>query len=333
MSLNSQDQTGEVLFNSDHKIGVLYDIITEEQVQVVNTYDKPTTKSPSAKGKYFRGTIENGREDLFPVLTHASCTSFDQSYFTRTIGQINLQEKYGADSTIFSGAGFGVLQAFWAALGRDAKDLAKWFVTDFRDSIHTGYLATAGNAFVNLMIDTDSKRMNTRAAERVIKKLFKNNKQDLQVKHCTKDVFIPLQDISGRVRVVTKGTYPNVPIYQVVAAAIFDPIFFKTKPRISGLGVMIGDVMKNNDFFIRYRNPNIKIVSIGSPVRLYDKGSSLIKRDDLALKLSDQKHTTDLIASASISGPYTRHECTPIDECYQFATDQAAMELALNSGA
>lgn len=330
MSLCSQDQTAEIIFNKDHRIGVSYTMVTTEQDLVVKKYEKPSVKKSIATKQYFRGEVEEGRKALFPVLHVANCISFDQSYFTRTIGQINIQEKLGNNYTLFSGAGFGAIQAFWGALGRDAEDLMKWFINDLKKAIHKGPARKTSEFVIGVLFERDGKRLDPSRAKKVIKKLFKKGKGDLLVRDCNKDIFIPIEDISGRIKVVTKETYPDLPIHRVVSAAVFDPIFFKTKPTVQGLGVLNGDIAKNNNYFLRKNNPHLNITSVGCPVRLFDKGSSKISREDLALKISDRKHETDLMVE--IGGSYKRYQCKPIDEVYQFATGQKSIELAFASG-
>lgn len=330
MSLNSQDQTAEIIFNTDHRVGIPYTMVTTEQDQVVKTYEKPTVKKSIAGKQYFRGIVEEGRRSLFPVLNVANCISFDQSYFTRTIGQLNIQERLGNNFSLFTGSGFGAIQAFWGALDRDVEELTQWFLNDFRNTMHKGLFKKTGETFAGLMFEHDGKRLNPSGPKKAIRKLFKKGEGDLLVRDCKKDIFIPIEDISGRVKIVTKATYPDLPIYLVLAASVFDPIFFKTKPIVEGLGVLNGDVAKNNSAFLRKNNPHLNITSVGSPVRLFDKGTATITREDLALKISDRKHETDLMVE--ISGSYKRHQCSPIDECFQFATDQKSMELAFASG-
>ena len=100
-------------------------MITSEQDLVVKKYNKPTTKKSVESQMFFRGQVEDSRKLLTPILHHSNCISFDQSYFTRTIGQLQIQERLEGDYSLYSGAGFGTIQAFWGALGRDTKDLAK----------------------------------------------------------------------------------------------------------------------------------------------------------------------------------------------------------------
>jgi len=331
MSLTSQDKSAEIIFQYDHKVGVSYTMVTSEKCLVVKSYDKPPIKKSISGLQYFRGKNEEGREKFFPVLKFSSCISFDQSYFLRTIGQLNIQEKLGNQFSLFSGAGFGVIQAFAGALDMDISEVMKWFVNDLRNSIHKSILKKTTQLFISFMIDFDGERLNPKPIKKVIRKFFSKNNRDLLVRDCKGDVFIILQDISGRTATVTKGITPNFPIYEVISASIFDPVFFKTRAdQIKGFGVMGGDVAKNNNSFIRKNNPSLSIISVGSPVRLFDKGKDLISRSDLSLKISDRKHETDLVVK--IKDPYKRHQCKPIDECFQFATDRESMELAFLSG-
>lgn len=325
------DQTILIEFDGNHLVGEVYDMFITEQELVVKKYDKPTNKKSVAGSQYFRGQIDEERKKLTPILKYANCISFDQSYFTRTIGQLNIQSKLNNDVALFSGAGFGVLQAFAGALDFDIEEFTVWYTTEFRNSLHVGALGKIGGAILKKASDSfDNKRLKSKKATKTIRKHFRTGNRDLLVRDCKKDIFIPVWDISRKVIVIRKSSFPNIPIYQVIASAIFDPVYFKTKPIIEGMGVMNGDIIKNNAAFIRKNNPTLNIVSVGSPVRQFDKGIDTITREDLAVKNADDKHETDLMVD--ISGPYKRLECKPIDESYQFDTRLKAMEIALISG-
>ena len=122
-----------------------------------------------------------------------------------------------------------------------------------------------------------------------------------------------------------------MPIYLAVAAAMFDPIFFETKPLFDGMGIMNGDIVKNNDVYLRKYNPQLDITSIGSPARVFDKGTGRIDERSKLIKKDEEKHDTDLDWSRSCGSK--RYECTPIDECFQFASSDKAIQIAQKSGA
>jgi len=332
MSLCSQDQTAEIHFNNDHKVGTAYEMITSEKTQIVKTYDKPPVKKSISGQQYFRSEIKESQRQLTPILNHRNCLSFDQSYFTRTIGQIEIQKKISTSGIdLFSGAGFGSLQAFWGALGWNPNDLQKFFCIKLRDAIKKGIVRKMYEITTSVLIDSKYERLATKYIEAELKKVFSVKKRPLTLRDCTKDVFIPIQDISGRTMIITKQNYPNMPIYVAVGASLFDPVFFETKKHFNHMGVLNGDVVKNNDFLINKNNPNMNMVSVGCPVRIFDKGFDRISRSDLALKISDQKHETDLIMSSMIDAKYKRYQCHPIDEVYQFAYHDNAIELAMGS--
>ncbi len=336
MSLNTADQTATISFNADHKVGSAYTMITTEQELVVKTYAKPEVKKSIAGQRYFRLQIQDSQKALTPFLTHQNCLSFDQSYYTRTIGQIEIQKKLESKRgalhsyySLFSGAGFGSIQAFWSALGWRSSDLQIWFTTGLRKSIKKQPLKKALEVSIAVLFGSDDDRRTPKKIEKELRKAFSIEGRDLTVRECKSDVFIPIQDLSGKTIVINKENYPNMPIYVAIGASIFDPVFFKTEPHLSNLGVLNGDVVKNNDWLIKKNNQNIAIDSVGSPVRCFNRGSSKIRKKDLALKISDQKHETDLIMSKSIAS--TRYECYPIDEFFQFAVTDSAVQTALSS--
>lgn len=325
------DQIATMKFNGNHLISETYDIVVTEQDSVVKTYERPPNKKSIAGIQYFRGEIEESRKKLSTHLNYANCVSFDQSYFLRTIGQLEIQKTLGNDFSLFTGAGFGVIQAFAGALGLDVDVLANWYVSDFKNSIKKSFGLKTGEAILKLGHDQyDNKRFNPRSARKTLRHFFRTGKRDLLVRDCKKDIFIPIQDVSGRVEVVTKQLTPNFKIYEVISACIFDPLFFKTKPEIKGFGVSNGDLAKNNNAFIREGNPTINIISVGSPVRCFDWGTDSISREQLSVHNKMEKHLADL--SIEIKGHYTRHECKPIDEYHQFETKQRAMDSAWQSG-
>ncbi len=331
ISLCSQDNVAEIIFLSDHYVGDVYDMVVTQQEKVVKTYDKPPVKKSVAGQQYFRAEIKKSQDNLFPYLRHTKAVSFDQSYFTRTIGQNEILKKVNVSgATLFSGAGFGALQAFWCALGWDAEDLQKFFCVNLRNAIKKGLFRKGVEVTASILLDSNFERLSPKHISKELEKVFSINKRQLKVRDCKHDVFIPIQDISGRTMVIDKSEFASMPIHVAVGASLFDPVFFKTKKYFSHMGILNGDVVKNNDWLMARNNPGIKTISIGSPVRCFDKGFSEISRADLALKISDQKHETDLMMSDDCGS--VRYQCKPIDEVYQFSTSGQAIELALNSG-
>jgi hypothetical protein len=306
-------------------------MIVDQQDKVVREYKKPLVKKSIAGQQYFRGQIKKSQEKLFPILKHGNAISFDQSYYTRTLGQLQIQksleEKHGRLSDVFSlstGAGFGALQALWLALGEDTEELIHHFCNGIRKAVSPSTVKKIP-AFIFSM-DTD--RLNPKYLDKAFKNIFKKAK----VRDLKTDIFIPIMDVSGRVQVFTKSNFKSELLSDIAFCAVPDPVFFKLKPYKNGMGVLNGDIAKNNDVFIRKNNPSINITSVGSPVRYYDKGYSHMNRETLSLKISDQKHQTDLWFADEMNGPRTRHECKPIDEVYYFSVKQSQMEKALDSG-
>jgi hypothetical protein len=319
------------MFLSDHYVGDIYTMVINQQEKIVREYKKPPVKKSIAGQMFFRGEIKKSQEKLFPILKHGNAISFDQSYYTRTLGQIRIQnkleEKHGKLTDIFSlatGAGFGALQALWLALGNDSEELLHYFARDIRKAVTPSTIKKIP-AFIFSM-DTD--RLNPKYLDKAFKRMFKKAKvRDLKI-----DVFIPIMDVSGRVHAFNRDSFKSELLSDVAFCAVPDPVFFKLKAYKNGMGVLNGDIAKNNDVFLRKNNPNLNISSVGAPVRYYDKGYSYMTRDTLSLKISDQKHQTDLWFADEMKGPRTRYECKPIDEVFYFSTKESQMDKALDSG-
>ncbi len=342
--LNPGNETAEIIFQSHYLIGNSYSYVIEEQDMIIKTYDEPPVKKSIAGLQHFRAEIRESQKSLDQRFS-GSALSFDQSYFTRTIGQIviqyKLEQKIGKLSdnySIFSGAGFGALQAFSCAVGNSTEELNNWYLSNFLSMVRKGYIQKGYEITTSVLFNHDHDRIKAKKAEKIIRYFFKakdvdgnRTGRDLTIKDCKKDVYIPAWDISRRTMVITKSTFPDMPIYLAVAAAMFDPIFFETKPLFDGMGIMNGDIVKNNDVYLRKYNPNLDITSIGSPARVFDKGTGRIDERSKLIKKDEEKHDTDLDWSRSCGSK--RYECTPIDECFQFASSDKAIQIAQKSGA
>jgi len=339
-----EDNVAQVTFQGHYLLGQSYSFIIEEQEKgAVKTYERPPVKKSIAGLQYFRAEIRESQETLNQSFI-GNALSFDQSYFTRTIGQIVIQYKLEqslGDLTnhfnVFSGAGFGSLQAFSCALGYGTEELNDWYIGNLLSFIRKSYLQKGYEIATSIIFNRDHDRIKEKRATKVIRYYFrakdvngKRTGRDLTIKDCKKDVYIPVWDISRRTVVITKETSPDMPIYIAVASAMFDPIFFETKPMFKGMGIMNGDVVKNNDVYLKKYNPSLNVTSIGSPVRIFDKGSGRIDERSKLIKKDEEKHDINLDWSRSCGSK--RYECNPIDECFQFASSDIAIQIAQKSG-
>lgn len=345
-----EENIAEIRFQDHYLMGVSYTFVIDELERTVKTYEKPQVKRSIAGQQYFRHEINESQESLNQKFSVSNALSFDQSYFLRTIGQLLIQhkfeKKYGSllnQFKLFSGAGFGSLQAFNAALGYETNELNQWYLTELLDLFDKSLIKVALKTTVSIsslgFYKYNNDKYETKAIEKAIRNYFrakdiqgKRTNKDLLIKDCKAEIYIPVWDISRRTLTITKQTFPDMPIFVAVISTLFDPIFFKTKPILENMGVMAGDVVKNNDVYLREYNPNLSVISIGSPVRMFDKGCEKVELDDreILIKLNDIKHDTDLDWSRSCGSK--RYECTPIDECRQFQTDELSIKKAQNSG-
>jgi len=341
-----EDSIAEITFQDGYLIGESYHFIIDEQSATApKTYEAPPVKKSIAGNQYFRAEIQKSQETLDQKF-NGKALSFDQSYFTRTIGQIvvqhRLEGKFGSlvnKFDVFSGAGFGSLQAFSCALGYSADELNRWYLGSLLKVVRKGYIQTGVEIASSILLNRDNDRIKSSKAEKVIRNYFKakgidGNRidRDLTVKECKKEVYIPVWDISRRTMTITRKTFPDMPIYLAACAAMLDPVFFNSKPMFEGFGVMNGDIKKNNDVYLRMHNSGLNIISIGSPVRVFDKGQGALDERSKLIKKDEQKHDGNLDVSRALNNA-TRYECNPVDELFQFASNDKAIQTVQKSGA
>lgn len=326
-------------------MGESYSFVIDQLDRVVKTYEKPPVDKSIAGLQYFRNEILSSQESLNQKFS-GKALSFDQSYFTRTIGQIviqyKLEQKLGdltSQFNVFSGAGFGSIQALSCACGISTEELNTWYLGNLLNAIRKSLLRKGYDLVTSVILNHDHSRLPTRKVENEIKYYFKakdvsgkRTNRDLTIKECKKDVYIPIWDISRKTATITRKTAPDMPIWFAVCCAMLDPIFFFPSNRILKLweSTMNGDIVKNNDYYLKMYNPNLQITDIGSPVRIFNKGKGAVDQRSVMIKRDEERHDVQLDWSkANIKD---RYECTPIDECFQFATSDEAIKTAQKSG-
>lgn len=311
--------------------------------KVVRSYEKPAVEKSIAGIQYFRAEINKSQETLDQKFS-GKFLSFDQSYFLRTVGQIVIQykyeQKYGDLLDIFSGfsgAGFGALQALSCAIGIQTSEFNDWYLGNFGSAISKGVIKKAYEITTSVLLNLDHTRIKERIIEKEIRYLFKSKdingkrtNRDLTVKECKREVYIPVWDISRRTMTITRSTFPDMPVYLAVCASMLDPIFFETKPIFNGFGIMNGAVTKNNDVYLKQYNPLLQVVSIGAPVRVFNKGVGRIDERSKLIKKDEEAQDIQLDWSRTCGSK--RYECTPIDEYFQFANSDKAIQTAQKSG-
>jgi len=344
--LHPDSIVAEIAFKENYLKGDSYSfIIGQQEKGGVKTYSKPPVKKSIAGLQYFRAEVSKSQESLDQKFS-GNALSFDQSYFTRTIGQIviqyRLEQKLGNltdEFDVFSGAGFGSLQAFSCALNYKTEELNDWYLGDLLKIIRKNYLQTGFELTTSVFLNHDNRRIKSKKVEDAIRYLFKakdsrgkRTNRDLTIKDCRKDVYIPVWDISRKTVVITKDTCPDMEVYFAVCSAMLDPITFSVSKRMLKRwnGVLNGDIVKNNDVYLKKFNSLLDVTSIGSPVRVWDKGNNKIDERSKLIKLTEVKHDTDLDWSRSCGS--ARYECTPVDELLQMSCSDKSIGIAQKSG-
>ena len=321
-------------------------ITTKLELLVTQTMPKAPGieyEQPEEKGikqlQFRRGEIIKSQESLYPRFNVSNALTFDQSYFTRTIGQAkiaaDLEAKNGPFNKSYqlvSGAGFGAVQAGGVALGIASGVVFDFITGSFRDALKKGWLKKGAQALVEVASGIKFDRLGTAGVEKSLRQFFKRpgTKTDLLIRDCTTEIFVPVMDINGRAMAITKKDFPTLPVYLAVCMSLFDPLWFDVKPQIEGFSILTGDVHKTNDILIAKHNKT-SITSIGSPVRIYDHGARKITREALSLRSNDQRHVLELREAEMITNR-KRIQCKPLDEVKQFDFSDMAVEKAIQSG-
>lgn len=318
-------------------------IIEQDQLEEQTIeYTTPENSKGIKALQYKRGEIIDSQKKIYFNTNARNALSFDQSYYTRSIGQCkisaDLEDKNGLhykNYQLITGAGFGAIQAAHAALGLPAQDLSDWWNGALRKTLKKWIIRKAGELTIELAFGKSFDRIGTTKIQNTIQKLFyrENTKTDYKIKDCKNEIFIPVMDIDGRALSITKQSYPEMPVYLAVCCSLLDPLWFATKPLIQGFSVLTGDIHKSNDMLISKPNPTLHLTSIGAPVRIYEHGLFKIARDGLALRLNDQKHAQELMQAEEYLTNRKRLQCNPLDEIKQFDFSDIAVEKAIQSGA
>lgn len=346
--LNPDDNIAQIVQGDLYNIGQSYHFIITEQEKVVKEYTKPPVKKSIAGQQYFRSEINKSQESLNQSFNSINALSFDQSFYNRTLGQIviqgKLEEKLGPlheEFGLFSGAGFGSLQMFSCALGYETEELNRWFLENFFEALHKNWMEITYELTTSVLLNHNHERFKIKGPEKEIRYLFKakdvtgkRTNRDLTIKECKAEVYLPLWDMSRKTIVITKSTvFADLPVYAAACMAVFDPVFFKTKSKkryIKELGIMNSDVVKNNDIYLKMYNKSMSVISIGSPVRCFDKGIGDMDLRSILVKTLDIKHDANLDFARKCGSK--RYECKPIDELSQFPKNKKSIHTAQKSG-
>ncbi len=342
-----EDNVAEITQSNLYNIGESYHFVIDQQEKVVKEYTKPPVKKSIAGQQYFRSEINESQKSLNQTFDSANAMSFDQSFCNRTLGQITVQQKFEDkfgllhnEFGLFSGAGFGSLQMFSCALGYKTEELNRWFVENFFETLYKNVFEKSYELTTSVLLNHNHEKFSTRKPEKEIRHFFKakdidgkRTDRDLTIGECKTEIYLPLWDMSRRVIVITRDAFKTMPIYVAAIMAVFDPVFFKTrakKRQIKELGIMNIDVVKNNDVYLKMYNPGMNVVSIGSPVRCFDKGTGDMDSRSVIIKMLDIKHDTDLDWARDCGSK--RYECNPVDELSQFPKNRKSIHIAQKSG-
>lgn len=278
----------------------------------------------------FREIIELAYNDLFPDFkTINNAIVFDQSFYTRALGQIELAKSIESVQAgkllgvydLFSGVGFGAIMAAWAACGGEMSFLSDWWATKLKKAMKS-----------NLSILRTSRRSQG-PVRKAVRKLFKQNGRDLTFGDLQKDLFIPYMDISGRTIAFRKEDHQGTPIYIAVLGSLLDPDLFNTKPIVDKFrgekyGISAGSFVKSPRNFIQKNNPSIVCTEIGSPARIYNH-----KQDKKPAIAVAGIYKEIAFRSEERSGHNTIfHLANPIDGIRKIDLRKKATNLAIQSG-
>jgi hypothetical protein len=270
----------------------------------------------------FRESIIEGRKKLFIRHNYKRAICFDQCFYTRGFGFIEIardleakeQANLAGTYDLFSGVGFGAIIAAWYAAGRSTYDLSLWWGKELRKATRGGlkYLRTG--------------QRNPKKVERALRKAFKVNGRDMLMGQLSKELFIPAMDISGRTLLITKKELPVMPVYQALMCTVLDPIDFDTKPIAKGYSIMAGDFTRSSVSFL-INNTGL-VTNITCPQRIYNHNQRTRSLQNIAVIMKEHL----LGSGRRPSNNLVAYEAKPIDAVKRFDSRKKYIEAAIMSG-
>jgi hypothetical protein len=318
-SISYSGQRATIHFAQGTPLGASLELLVLEN----GVYLDPEFVEQVEQSKAFREEIEELLDQLYPVLNVSSAMTFDQCYWTRGVGQIEiikaLEIKQGdlwRQYQVFGGMGFGAIQALALAFGCSADDLDNFWMGPLKSSLSQAKASITG-------------QREPAPVKRALAKFFRGQKTkiDPTLKDLRAEVFIPLMDINGKPLVITKAKYPMMRIADAAALACLDPIEFKMKAQVGGYSIIGTPLAKSVDYMLTHNNKGLKPVSVGCPSRIIDYGNKPRSVENLAIINQDR------IMRLSMQEPVARvrYECGPIDMFRKFDFGKKAISAAINS--
>lgn len=289
---------------------ILHESMTDERIQEASN---------------LREEIFNSYQKLlipFPMASNA--LTFDQSYYTRALGQLqiaaNLERNNGkklADTyDLFSGMGFGSIMAAYFALGKDTSHLKEWWARKLNKAVKSG------------LSEITNGRKSPRKVKTALRKLFLDEaKRPLLMGDLQRHLVLYLKDINGCIIIIDSKKYPSMPIWEAVSWVALNPIDFNTKPQIESKALLIGDFEKSPDALLRLGNNHLRITSICSPVRVYDHGKRKRSMENLAMIMKEVNFQKERVNSIGVN----HLECSPIDNIKKYDTSRKGLAAAIHS--
>jgi hypothetical protein len=272
-----------------------------------------------------REEIANSYKKLlipFPMASNA--LTFDQSYYTRGLGQLqvaaalerNLGKNLAGEYNLFSGMGFGAIMAAYFALGKDTSSLKEWWARKLNKAVKSG------------MSEIVNGRKSPRKVKSALRKLFLDEtKRPLLMSDLQKHLVLYLKDINGCIVMIDSNKYPSMPVWEAVSWAALNPIDFNTNPQIAGKALLIGDFEKSPDSLLRLGNNHLRITSICSPVRVYNHGKRKRSMENLAMIMKEVNFQKEQNSDLGV----TKLECSPIDNIKKYDTSRKGLTAAIHS--
>jgi hypothetical protein len=322
--LSYTGQVAIIHFDNSTPIGAAVELLILENGEYLNH----AFKAKVTKSKAFRNEVEDSYKLLFPSFDFPNALTFDQSYWTRGIGQIEILKKLRdksngelwKDFSLFAGVGFGGIQALFVASGKSIDELGIFWMGPLKKALSQPKSAITG-------------QRSPAPIEKVLKKVFNNkqSKREMLLMDLKREVFIPLMDINGKCLAITKKAFPMMTVAEAAFLSCIDPLEFKTKPKIKGYSVTDSSFIKNPDTLLKVNSPRMMQTSIGSPNRMVNHGNKQRTLENMALINKEQSHRLTLMNQELGGIKRTRYECSPIDQFKKFDFSNKAINAAINS--
>lgn len=275
----------------------------------------------------------------------------DHADWTRSIGILNildqLQDLSGEPIykkfDVITGVGYGANIACALGLGRSPNEILEWWLSDWKAVHNPNFFRKFMKGLERLFLQTP-KLYSHKQAYRVLQRYYAHNHNPnfpywLNESKTQVQVTVMDAELDTHTHDSNANNSSEIAIADVVADACLSRKNFDSKVTVKNQSLFQGAWAKNNvkQIISAEKTNNVRIISVGTPVRLQQYGKHLNQAtaEELLPVTIDTQHYLDSVEAEALAKKlgtsYLRLECKPIDEILPDSTTDFAIQTALES--